>query len=429
MASLLVIFAGVSAAVVRGSNRDNQEEFRRRAQAANIARAGIQDATGWFKKKSASSGAVANPAPYPDTKPCADAAFAPAYHEDPKLRETEDADVGLVKDIILDPSRNLYGRYTIRKQPCTVGTGDVLPNEAEFDRLAAHDVTEERGKGVRGEGLMWSMVSEGVIYQRNDRQRNADGVFVKGPDDAPNKLLDSTQVSVEISRLSLRKPQAPITIVDPYLGDKSASSFNNRCEVRGREARAVLIYEGTNRGSGTGTVPSNKPTCQFEDCTGDRQNIDQRESTEVDPMTVQEIFGVTQNELRSISDFIHTGIDDLKRAHLDKTAGRMKLPMALYYIENSITVTTSTPLTGSGILFVNGDLTAQADAFAFSGLVYVTGTLTMNDNSDVAGAAVASRVVCSPSQKAGFEYNIGILETVRDKLALYRENTVTFVNN
>lgn len=424
IATLLLMFGAVGASLVGRSSSNTQEKFRRDAQAANIARAGLRDAIGWFKKKSAIGGAVSNPSPYDVAggKPCADAAFSPVYHADPKLRETIDSNVGIVKDIILDESRNLYGRYIIRKQPCS--TGDVLPGDPGYDKLAAHDVTKERGKGNRGEGYVWHISSEGIVYQRNSKARNSDGVFTVGPDTLPNRVLDRAYVESNINRISLRKPFAPTNIIDPYITNTAQSQFNDKCEMRGRDAQTMVMYVN----GGGGQAPSGLPTCQFEVCPPPGGNTKSRTDGELHPLTVEEVFAVSKDELKAVSDYVYTTVPEIKAAHYQPAAGRMSLPLAIYYLDGDFTFSTANQLRGNGILFVNGNLTLQADSFSFSGLVYVTGTLTMADNNEIAGASLASTYDCRPSIKTSFEYNAGMLETVRDKLALYRENTLSFTS-
>jgi len=425
----LFMFGGVSAYWAINSNKNTQEEFRRRAQSSNIARAGLQDALGWFKQQGAIKGSVSNPAPYPEEMPCADDAFSPAYHEDPKLRATDDPNTGLVKDIILDPGRRLYGRYIIRKQPCkaTEGDTDALPADSEYDSLAVHDITKERGKGERGEGIVWKIVSEGIVYERNDTSRNEDGVFISGPDEAPNRVLDRALVGVDINMLSVRKPKAPINIVRPFSGgaNPGQSRFNGNCEVRGNGAAAATIYL---TGSGAG-APTGNPNCQYEVCPPERGIHSVRNEAALDPHSVEEVFAVSKDELRSVADAVYTNQVDFTASHFDPDLARHNLPIALYYLQGNYEFNSDQPVLGTGILFVDGNLNLQDDAFSFSGLVYVTGTLTMRNNDEISGAAFAGRVNCEPSAKASFEFNEGMLERVRKTLALYRENTLTYVQN
>lgn len=426
---LLTLLGGVSAGIISRSQSDTAETFRKEAQATNIARAGLQDAIGWFKRKSALSGSISNSPPYSGNTDCANSAFAPIYHADPTLRETEDANVGLVKDLRLDTGRNIYGRYIIRKQGCKNGVSaaeqsnnDYMPGQTGYNKLAVHDVTEQRGKGTHGLGLVWELGSEGIVYIRNDFSKNADGVFLKGPDEAPNRILDRAFAKMEINRMSLQKPVAPITVTEPSNGDSSQSRFDSSCKVVGRDAEATIIYT-----SNGGQNPNGNAECQYEDCSGTKDDKRNRyTSGDQDPMSVEELFAVSQPELKSMADYVYINRDELEAAHFQESLDRSKLPMALYYLDGNFTFTNSHALQGSGIIFVNGNLQLDPDSFLFTGVLYVTGKLTVKNNNEIAGAAFGNEIDCRPGLKSNFEYSEGVIENVRDTLALYRENTLTF---
>lgn len=419
---VLLTFAVLSSEMINRSMHNTQDEFRKAAQASNIARAGLRDGIGWFKNQSALGGSVSKLGPY-SASDCADAAFDPAFNTDPSLRETIDASTGLVKDLRLDPGRNIYGRYILRKQACKPAGGDYTLNDPEYDKLAVHDITDYRGKGLKGEGLAWHLVSQGIIYQRNNLTKDANGVFTTGPEDAPNRILDKATVEIDINRMNLAKPFAPITVTAPFNGTTIQSQFNTNCKVVGRNATSTVIYSS----QGGGSNPSGNPECQYEDCSGGNdQKHDRIDGT--DPMSIEEVFAVSKDEIRSVADYIYTSRDDLEAAHYQDSLGRSKLPMALYYLDGNFTFDNNHVLQGNGILFVDGNLTLNADSFTFTGVVYVTGQLTMKDNNEISGAAFGNRVICQPGTKASFEYNEGILETVRDTLALYRESTLSYTS-
>ncbi len=410
----ILTIAALSSQLVNRSQTNTQEEFRRKAQATNIARAGLKEALGWFKLKSSSGGAVAG------TEPCVDAAFAPEYHADPRLRATDDPVRGIVKDILLNEDRNVYGRYIIRKQPCGSGADpNYTPDDAGYEPLAAHDITHLKSPAAQGSGLIWRLTSEGIVYVREDKSKNSDGVFLKGPEETPNRVLDREVVSIEINRLNLAAPSAPVNIMDPIFGNHGKSRFNNKCQVTGNGADATVIYVSND--------PNGNTDCQYEDCSGARDNKRQQISEFIDPMTLSSVFGVNNlYQVRSLADDVFTSKSDLVDAYYNPAVDRLDLPMSLYFLEGNFTFDSSKPLLGRGVLVVDGDLKLEDDAFNFAGLVYVTGRLEMKNNNEISGASFASEYRCEPGVKAVFEFNRGIIESVRDAVALYRENTVTF---
>jgi hypothetical protein len=420
---LLFLVVSVSSTVINNSGKDTQENFRKRVQANNIARAGLSDAVGWFKKKSVSSGVVsANSLGLP----CSDAAFSPVYDADPLLRETIDPTVGLVKDIALDSGRRIYGRYIVRKQPCDTNAGspagfNVVSSEPSYNRYAVHDVTEETGNGSRGDGVTWKLVSEGIVYRRNSFNTDADGVFTEPP--LEENIIERAFASININRLSLRIPDAPVTVLEPEFGNVTQSSLStSRCNLLGTGSTATVIYQAS------AGAPSSSGNCQMEQCPPPPSSGNgNRAALSSDPISVQDVFAVSQSELSALADYNYSNMNDLKSAHFDEINGRNQLPMSIYYLEGSYTFSVSNPLLGSGILFVDGNLTLQDSSFSFSGLVYVTGQITIQNDNTISGALMANRVNCNPSLKAEVERNQGVLENVRDNLALYRENSLSFV--
>lgn len=415
---VILMFGVLSSRLAMESTKNTQEQFRKQAQASNIARAGLRDAIGWFKNSN-SSGVISNPGAggVYAANDCAEAAFDPSYNSEPSLRETIDPSVGLVKDLQLDG--NLYGRYIVRKQPCKVAGGSYLPGDSNYDEFAVRDVTALRGKGEEGDGAAWHLVSEGIIYQRNNPAKNADGVFTTAPDVAPNRILEHSFVEMDISRMTLQVPHAPIMVTEPSNGNTTQSQFNAQCKVVGRDASAALFYDPSG-----GQNPSGTPECQYDDCTGGNDQKKVRDPN--DPMSVEEVFSISKEELKSVADYVYADRNELEAAHYQDSLGRNKLSMALYYLQGNFVFDNAHVVQGNGILFVDGDLTLESDSFTFTGLVYVTGKLTMKDNNEISGAAFGNKMVCQPTLKANFEYNEGILTIVRTTLALYRENTLTY---
>lgn len=399
LSAFLLVFASTSVLIVMNSQQQTVHLLVQQGQAANVAKAGIQDAIGWFKKQDSQPVRQGSSSSYT----CPDDAFNPVFNSNPVLRDTDDANTGIVKDFLID--RNIYGRYEIKKQTAQGAACNMssYQEQTNHDQHAVHDITHKRGKGQPGNGTVWYIESKGMVYQRNDTSKDSNGLYLKSPAEAPNKILDQRLVSVEINRLGLLLPMnAPVIV--------SASSASNLsdsdCQIMGdSQVSAGVAYYGT--------MPI---TTNAVFAVGNSPTTPQLLSAEVSPSS---IFAVTKTELKALSDNIYTTVASMPT----------KLPMSLVYLDGNFTFATTQPLSGSGILYVNGNLTLNQGAGSiYSGLVYVDGNLVINGGNSFAGSVVVKgTVTCAPSNdKAVFEYNDNILKTVRQKIGLYRENNLTY---
>ncbi|HVP37991.1 MAG TPA: hypothetical protein VMS93_02290, partial [Candidatus Saccharimonadales bacterium] len=136
---------------------------------------------------------------------------------------------------------------------------------------------------------------------------------------------------------------------------------------------------------------------------------------------VHSVFGVTQSELRSLAQITVTSVGALPAA----------MPsMAIVYIDGNATFTTARPLTGGGILFVNGDLTLPANSNSlFSGFIYATGRVYQYAPSLVSGMVIAhgGYTISGSGDVAQTEYSASVLSAVRDHLCQYQEAKAPYV--
>jgi hypothetical protein len=119
-----------------------------------------------------------------------------------------------------------------------------------------------------------------------------------------------------------------------------------------------------------------------------------------------------------MSDNIYTNINQIPD----------NLKFSITFLEGDFTFTNARPLTGGGLLYVTGNLTLNDNANSlFSGVIFVNGRLTIGKDNSLSGAVLARNVTCAPSAgQAVFEYNSSLVTTVRQRLALYRENNLTY---
>lgn len=398
MSTILLLILTTGITWVLSSQKNVMETFKIRGQAANIAQAGLQDGINWFKRQ----GSVAQTdTTTPNT--CKDAAFNPQFDTDPELSATDDEVTGIVKDYQV--KGNLYGRYILRKQNC---------NTAENPH-AVRDITASKGKStsnppptfidsgsgltkIKGEGIVWYLESEGILYERKNFTKTG-SVFTTGPADPPNRILSRATASVEISQLALNIDTAPLTV----FATTGTHNFGSRCRlVGGNTASAGVYYNGLN---------PNVTSAQFTPA-GLTKKIPKGSA-----ITTESVFSVSEAELRGMSDNIYTSLTQIPE----------RLTFSITFLDGNFTFTNTKPLIGGGLLYVNGNLDLSDNANSlFSGVIFVDGTLTLGKDNSLSGAVIAKNVTCNPGAgQAVFEYNGNLVSSVRQRLALYRENNLT----
>lgn len=394
----ILILITLSSTVLSSSEKSNVKRFTKQGQADNIARAGLQEAVNWFKTQAVQPVRQGGVSP---AYACEDEAFFPRYHDDPLERETIDESYGLVKDVQID--RSIWGRYRVKRQHCS----------DDYDPHAVHDFTKKRGKNEgdatsSGEGVVWYIESEGVVYRRTDFSKDANGVFTTGPTDADgvNPILDRSRAAVEINRMAILVDRAAVTTLS---NAGNSSSFNGRCQIIGdSNAQSGINYYGAspNLPNGTGeiSVLSGGPRVYY--------NPDI-------PPSPERVFSVSKAELKALSDTIHE----------DESTIKGQIPMSITYFDGDFTFDFDQPLLGRGILFVDGDLTLEDGSNSlFSGVLYVTGRLTIGVNNALSGAVIADRVTCNPGSggTSSISYTHNYINEIRQVLGTYRENSMSY---
>ena len=396
LTSIMLMFISMGLTMAKNSLKDSSQSFAKGAQASNIARAGLQDAIGWFKRQT--NQPVRKNDGVPDSFGCGDEAFQPLFNADPLISDTDNQTTGLVKDIRL--SDKLYGRYEIKRNNCSSPS-----------KNAVKDFSNEKGKGADGDGIIWYVESKGTLYYRDDFTKT-NGVFVKGPTDAPNRVLQKSTVGVEIQRLKIAVPLYPVAVT--AASGSVGSTVGDRCNIMSDTNAIGGIYRFN-------TTVAGSPECSLPTTAAMAQCVQTSTGTS-SHQSVDAVFGVTQVELKALADYIYATVANVPK----------QLPLAIHYLEGggtgTFTFNSSKPLTGSGILFVNGNLDLPDGASAaFNGVIYVTGTLTVGNGNTLGGAVVARSLTCNPgSGIAIIEYNHNVVKSIRQKLGLYRENTLTY---
>ncbi|MEO6593695.1 MAG: hypothetical protein ABIP94_02960, partial [Planctomycetota bacterium] len=128
----------------------------------------------------------------------------------------------------------------------------------------------------------------------------------------------------------------------------------------------------------------------------------------------ESVFGVSQDELTAMADYLVTLPADFPSP----------VPVdTLVLSTTGMTFTAAKPLKGTGVVAIVGDtVVGQGSYSAFSGLLYVQGNLTLREPCEIQGAVVVtgSITVQGNSDFATVTYDDAILAHLRQELGTYR---------
>ncbi len=350
--TILLMSALYSAYNAAARARDTIErELEFNGQAMNIARAGITDALSWFRRQTTQ--------PVTTFAPRLDLAAVPA------VNETDAPAIGLVRSVEVSSGMQVWARYEVR--------------------IARQlDVTTQRG--LVGAGTVWEIDSEGIIYKNLNP-----AVAFNLP---PNVVVARVRLTTEIRRMVIVLPGGGAATC---LGTPTGSNFNAKTKVIGG-TRPGALYPNVGLPTITGTI-SGTPAQQ---------------SYPLYDAAIQTVFGVTDTELRSLSDSYTTNAASITDP----------LPAdKLIYMDGAITFDVARPLNGTAVLVVNGNVTINASTNSdFSGLLYVQGNCTINAPSLVRGVVVTTGTLtlAGTGDYVEIDYDGSILSQLLKTLGQYR---------
>ncbi|MCC6673163.1 MAG: hypothetical protein IT458_19005 [Planctomycetes bacterium] len=353
--------------VLRSHQTKTDTSFRLYGQAAQFARAGLVEALGWCRRQT--SQPVTTFAPQRDTL------------ASPPVLDTDDPDIGIVREFEI--SGQIWGRYEVWKRWDT----DPDPQRLAFrQQFQMEDISGERG--AAGVGSVWLVRSIGYVYRR------VDPGFAYNV--APNSVLGKEILETELRRLVLAPPGAAAICVR----NGASASTNSRARVQGNGGAGIYYRAGTGAptvaaGSVIGS-PALSSNASYDDA-------------------VRAVFGVTEDELRSLADDRIT------------SAGAFPSPIpskTLYFAEvPTLSFTAAKPLRGDSIVYVRGnvDIAAGSNSF-FSGFLYVDGNVTFRAPLQFNGALVVtgSVSVTGVSDFCDVIYDETVLSSLRTEIGQYR---------
>ena len=360
-------------------NRLVGRQLTYQGQAANAAEAGLVDALSWFRKQAAVVTTF---------QPIVNAAASPP------INDSEDASIGIVRTYQVSAPGRLMGRYEVR-------IGVPLTSTAPNAGSGVLDVTTQKGR--TGPGSVWQLESVGTIWVQNDPSLPNSSY-----NQSPNTILSQQTFRTEIQRMSLNLPEAAAL----FSVNCNNVTIDNKTKIQGGAGIGVACRPDPGGGAG---ITNNGVITGAQ---GIKQNS-------VALYSIPSVFSVSQQELTGLADVNVTQTTDLP----------FPLPaMSLIVINGDAifgpksVIPPITPLTGSGILVVFGNLTIQSDPNnVWNGVIYVTGNLNINEPMAVSGSIIAANssgaasiAVNSSSDISEVDYSSAMISQINAQMGVYR---------
>lgn len=357
--TLILLLLMIALTITRTSGKTVARQLSSQGQAMSAASAGLTEALSWFIRQKQQPVVAFDPVVDPGgVCPHVPPHVPPAY-------DSEAPATGIVRSFEIMQTGKVWGMYSVK-------------------RSAVIDVSTRRGKAQAG--TVWQVESEGTVYVRNDS--------AKAPDVSPNFVIARRVMRADIQRLGLALPaNAAVSSTQGKLINVTKPS-----RIQGGAAGIGTAYPpstGTPKGGGTITGNPAQAT------TNSSFNIDQ-------------VFGVTLNELTSMADIV---VDD--ESQLPNPLPDMKLIV----VRGNATFNGSRPFQGSGIMVVLGNLilNPQSNAF-YSGVIWVGGNFQASPPGILNGSVIASggqAHVSGGSDVFECNYDPAILDQLRQQLGNY----------
>jgi hypothetical protein len=355
---------------VQLGNRLVSRQLTYQGQAANAAQAGLVDALSWFRRQSVQ--------PVKTFNPIID------NSANPPIDDTEDANVpniGIVRNYQVSGPGRLMARYEVRKTVGTSGTGVV-------------DVTKQKGRTTVTPGSVWQLESIGYIWVQNDSTNN-------NYNQSTNQVLSQQTFRTEIQKMSVNLPDGGAAL---FSANCDNVTIDTKTKIQGGAGIGVSCRPGGGLGmKNNGVVRGLTPT----------------KTNSVAPYDIQSLFAVTPQELQGLADVNVTQVSDLPNP----------LPaMNLIIINGPAVFDNKRPLTGSGIIVVYGDLTVAVGSNSnWSGVIYCTGNIIINEVTQVSGAIVAANnsssatvAINSGTDITEVDYDPSIINQINSQMGQYR---------
>jgi hypothetical protein len=356
---------------VQLGNRLVSRQLTFQGQAANAAQAGLVDALSWFRRQSVQ--------PVKTFNPIIDATA------NPPINDTEDTNtptVGIVRNYQVSGPGRLMARYEVRKASASPAGAGVV------------DVTNQKGRTNATAGSVWQLESIGYIWIQNDASN-------PNYNQSTNQILSQQTFRTEIQKMSVNLPDGGAAL---FSANCDNVTIDTKTKIQGGAGIGVSCRPGGGLGmTNNGVVRGLTPT----------------KTNSAAPYDILSVFAVTPQELQGLADVNVTKVSDLPNP----------LPaMNLIIINGAAVFDNSRPLTGSGILVVFGDLTVSVGSSSdWSGVIYCTGNLVINEVTQVSGAIIAANnsssatvAINSSTDITEVDYDPSIISQINTQMGEYR---------
>jgi hypothetical protein len=321
-------------------------------QALSTANAGLVEGLDWFRRQ-----------------PGTILAFSPTrnLNPTPPALPVDDTDVvtnppSITRDYLISQPGDVWGHYVVPRGTLATSTGVI-------------DVTQARRGTSAPVGAMWQLQSTGYVYIRRDP---AVAFNVK-----PNIVLATKTVRTEIQRVALNVKNAAISITTG--GRVSIGNTGTAARVIGTSAGNGVVFNTA------GTSPVNPQVTSPAVLSGTPGAYSSGLGTS--EVTLYGVFNVNNlADLGAIADINVTNTN-----LLPSPLPAMQLIVLNYGGTGTATFDSSRPLSGSGILVVNGNLTINGGISAWNGVIYVTGNYIQSGPSSVYGAVIMGSATSTAS--------------------------------
>ena len=300
----------------------------------------------------------------------------------PGFVDSADPGIGLVGEVQL--AEDVWGRFEVWKP-------DGTDNSVMRRRLQVEDLSSRSEDTPLG--TVWSLRSNALVYRRSLTDVRFD------PESA--EVIERVALTALARRVSVRLPgQAALCVRD----------------ADGIVVRGSARIEGGARGAGVYSARG-EPFADERTVFGVPASSSAAREELYDD-SVSSVFGSSEESLAAMAD-----------AYV-RDAAFFPVPLqpnSVTFVElDELNCTVARPLEGSGILYVKGNLTINPGSDStFTGLIFVTGDLTVYSPAEFRGAVVVGgRVLLQSSgDRAALTYDEGVLDRLAQEVGAYRIST------
>ena len=455
--------------LISNSAKESKQAELYTGEAENVARAGLIDTMGWFRRQSgvvkAFNASTWTPGQVPVTTTNPQTSLPFSFLDQPfqpvnnnanaQKSDTLDATIGIVNEyslstanILTDPNVNFVGRYEVRRVQSAEMTQVPIttPVATEVPGIV-RDVTGKRTGGlVKGDGIVWSVTSTGYVYNRVDKSLNAGQTLAIPFNQYPNKVVATAKVTTEFRKFTVNLPTTGgnnwLAAVYCTNANKITLPTDDQGIINGAVSATTYAVAALSQAPACSS-PVNKDT---NNCQGGITCMSGASGTLADSTV---FGGLSLSDVQFLADNRGDANNPLNIQgdwKLSYYSGSVTFGGALASPYDRLCVhgTNGQESSATGILVVDGDLILLGGnqsvsppilASSFEGIVFCTGQLTVKDGSSIQGcvimgtpaspaSAAPGQVVLSGSPGAFGEIylNPSLVNLALAQVATYRED-------